>query len=193
MTHVYSNSGDFNNKFNPGVFSEEIRESSIASQFKGLRKIGDVVTVRFASTLVGAELTTLNSLISNHNPQTLFSGRRTNLVPINQSTKSNDYFTIGTYQYKGRLYEDVITAVEVLSYADTGVSSYDIRLYDLTNNTVLAELTGCTNTDIAVQNLGTISNLPLETSDLEIQGRKVGGGNGNRFIYFQSISIYFES
>ena len=55
-----------------------------------------------------------------------------------------------------------------------GATSYDVRVYDQTNDEVLAE-DNFTNTTIALHDMGTLSNVPSNDSLINIQINRNGG------------------
>lgn len=64
---IYSVTGDFPNQIvHDSVLIKEILESSITTSLIGLNVIGDVCTITFTSALSGGEITTLNTVVSNH-------------------------------------------------------------------------------------------------------------------------------
>lgn len=68
----------------------------------------------------------------------------------------------------------------------------DIRLYDLTNNNIIAELIGITSNDEKnLQSIGVITNLPLQAAVIEIQGRKITGGGASK-LRVGSIELQYE-
>lgn len=97
-----------------------------------------------------------------------------NTLYINRNTSNGSYITIGEFIYSGTSVEGAITAFYATAHIDTG-ASYDLRVYDSTNALVIAEVTGLSNNTQAVQNLGTVSNLPSGQAIFQIQAKRVGG------------------
>ena len=66
-SEIYSVSGDFPNQVvQQAVLNEEIEQSTIFTLLIGLNVVGDVVTITFDSALSGPEMTTLDSIVANH-------------------------------------------------------------------------------------------------------------------------------
>lgn len=66
-TVIYSVSGDFPNQIvQQSVLNDEILDSSITTNLRGINVVGDDCNIFFSSTLSGPETTTLNSIVSNH-------------------------------------------------------------------------------------------------------------------------------
>ncbi len=110
-----------------------------------------------------------------------------NLSPIIYSTKSTSYIKLATYRYTGanNLYQ-----IKLDCFKDTGITSYSIRVQNLTTSTTVAEVTGLTNTTAALNDLGTLSNLSTTSALLEFQV-KASNSSGNASIYFDQIYLYF--
>jgi len=72
-TYTYSVSSDFSNNYDPGIFSNSIKTSSIGAKYKGGRKKGDVVTVRFNPGLTAPEIIILDNIVSSHDPDEITS------------------------------------------------------------------------------------------------------------------------
>jgi hypothetical protein len=65
MSYIYSNSTNFGNKFDTGLFINLIYGSTITTTLKTVMVSGDKITIVFNNTLSGPELTTLNNLVTN--------------------------------------------------------------------------------------------------------------------------------
>jgi hypothetical protein len=67
-----------------------------------------------------------------------------NLSPLLHETKNKDYTRMASILYDNRV-RGAFHIVKILSYMDDKVDSYDIEVYDDTNNISLSSLTGITN------------------------------------------------
>lgn len=83
------------------------------------------------------------------------------------------YVTVIQFAYIPAEYGN-ITGVKIASYMNPGATSYDVRVYDQTNDEVLAE-DNFTNTTIALHDMGTLSNVPSNDSLINIQINRNGG------------------
>lgn len=71
MTETYSLTSDFPSQImSEPLLISEIEDSSITTQLQGVNQQGDTVTIKFASALSGGESTTLDTVVSNHDPTT---------------------------------------------------------------------------------------------------------------------------
>lgn len=102
------------------------------------------------------------------------------------STNSTSYAAILSITILG---ENVsaVSSIKVLSKLDGNATSYDIRVYDVTNNNVIGTV-NATNANTSIVNIGTLSNLPATEAIFEIQARK-NGGNNNSYAYIYEATI----
>ena len=78
--------------------------------------------------------------------------------------------------------------VKVMSYMEYGLTSYDVEVYDKTNETSLIETNFNNTEDVTENNLGIISNPPEGRVILEINLKKVG--SLSKYAYIQNIIFY---
>jgi hypothetical protein len=101
MSYIYSNSANFGNKFDTGIFINLIYGSTITTSLKTIVVSGNQITIVFNNTLSGPELTTLNNLVTNYNPANLtnLNIASVNLNGTGNPGPNNDYtqgYEIGT-------------------------------------------------------------------------------------------------
>lgn len=168
-------STDFSNKLDMDIFDNAVRTSSISTNFVGLQRDVDLLSIIFTVALIASEITVLNNLISAHvtllTSQTNVDNTTIENVSCNINTNGNNstvYKKIGVYLYIGSIYKN-ISKICAVAYTDKA-SSYSIRIYDVTNKKVICEGT-FSNLTSDLQNLGTISNLPKMKSIFEIQSK----------------------
>lgn len=66
-----------------------------------------------------------------------------------------------------------------------------LRLYDLTNNNVIAEIIDIQSTnEYNIRSMGTINNLPTEAAVIEIQGQKATGGGASK-LRLASLEVQY--
>lgn len=184
----YSIGTNFGGKINLRKLHREINDSNgINKTIVGVTKIdADNVDIEFDLNLSTAEQTTLEStLIPIHDnspesgPGYVFS------FPLTEyRVKSDSYKKIGSFIYAGSVYSG-INAIRVLSYCQ-GMDDYDIRVFDVSNNNVIAE-GNFTNTTIQINDMGEIDNIPSTDAIFEVQ---VKGDRGNRWIYIDSMTLF---
>lgn len=164
---------------------------SVGPTLLGIEITGDSVDIRFDSALSGGEETTLNGLLSAHiadnsKPKIQFYS----INPKKESIKTNSYSIVSRFKYTGSDIIGTIDYIDIISKKDSGITSYSVRVVDITNNLVIAEKTGMTNTTEDIQDLGTISNVPTDQAVFELQAKKIGG-SGNTSVYIDAINIYY--
>lgn len=79
--------------------------------------------------------------------------------------------------------------VLVNTQAESGVT-YDVRLYDVTNGTEVAKVTGKNNTIPAISNMGTLSNIPAGDAQFEVHVIRTAGSDPNGVMYFSTTLEY---
>jgi len=185
-------SSDFSGNLKSEQFHQEILDSSITTSLNGINVTGNVVEIEFDGTLDAGETTTLNTLISNHVPDNSPSKKNFfTFDPRTSDTTATSYKTIrSSFKYAGSDEIGVINYIEIIGYKDSSPTSYAVRVYDVTNNNILAEKTGLTNTEEEIIDLGSISNIPTQSAILEIQAKRVGGNGNNKRVYIEHVVIY---
>jgi hypothetical protein len=115
-----------------------------------------------------------------------FSDTNGNPVTITSST----FTALANMVYRGTSVDGNITSVLCVVAGSNSSTTGQVRLYDVTNATVIATSAtfGPTNGSKIVLNLGTISNLPASQAILEIQLRRVSIGSGNTQLF--TVQIY---
>jgi hypothetical protein len=194
MTTTYSKSlsSDLGGDLNTSQLRDEINgHTGINPECLGLLNTGDDVKIIFATGLDGSELTALDGVVGGHVPAVVkprasfFS-----VTPERTAVYWNTYTKVALFEYGGTNNVGEIDYIDVTSRMDSGLSSYDLRVINRTNNYLIAEKTGITNTTIQINDLGSIDNLPENQEMLEIQARRVGG-SGNQKVEVKAISVYY--
>ncbi len=101
---------------------------------------------------------------------------RENIYAIHDSTQSTSYTGLGgSFIYEGSDTVQIPTSIELVAFRDASANAMDARIFDLTNNQVIAEVTGMSATVQTIHDFGTISNVPTEKAIWEVQAKRVGG------------------
>jgi hypothetical protein len=188
-TYTKSLSTDFGGNINlSNLHNEIVAETGIVPVLNGVSQTGDDIEITFVTGLSGGELTLLNTVISNHNsivilPTILHETVQMKLDNINTTS----YKRMGTYLYDGTIHNG-INAIKAQCYMDSGITSFDIRIYDSTNNQVIAEH-NCTSTTQMICDYGTISNVPTNFAVLEFQAKR-NGGTTSKKVYLDYAVVY---
>lgn len=120
------------------------------------------------------------------------SGQQKKIIKLNQakttSTKNASYTAMYSFTYTGSEIS-TIDKVTLLSYMDSGITSYDVRIFDVTHSLVIATINN-NNTSQSIKTISTFNNLPTTDSIFEVQARRVGGSS-NKSVYVDDITIIY--
>ena len=145
----------------------------------------DVVDIFFDSAISASEKTELDTLVSNHVPVYIPElPYKMTIFPRKSSLNNKTYRRIGTDIFLGSSY----AKAKAISHMDSGVTSYNIEIFNKDTHEILLETT-LTNTVEESVPLGVLSNVPTGQAQLEISAKKNGGGGK---IYIESVTICYE-
>jgi len=185
-SYIYSKTSDFSGNINLDNLHSELKGSSLSvKKFDGISINDDNVKILFNLELTPEEEMVLSSLITNHNSVEKINVKvRDTLLSKFVTVNETVYKKIVTYMFKKDIYKG-ISNIKVISYMDSSVTSYDIKIYNLTEN---SEISTSNFTNVK-ENANVISDLPsfgnFETL-IEIHMRR-NGGPSNSKIYIDSI------
>ena len=167
--------GIFTNSTDPSVVGETAPIGSIL-----LRDNGEL-WIKTSAPATGWELFSPIGRISNRLiypfTQETSSGTITPYLTTTQKT-SDGWRAITTVPYEGTDVGLTISKITVRSRKGIGSGSYDLRVVDLDNGSaVIASVTGLINESFVTTDLGTLSNLPTASSNLEFQTQIINTQN----------------
>jgi hypothetical protein len=158
----------------------------------GTSEDADTLNIHFTKTLSVPAETALNNIISNYtySPPTLI--KATNFIPFTPSTstlstKQSGYTLTGSITYPN---VGDIKEIEIISFMDNGVTSYDIQIVNKSNNDILAE-GNFTNTNKQRNTLSTILNQPSELCDIDISVKINKNGKSTKYVYVYSGMFWY--
>ena len=108
----------------------------------------------------------------------------------NDSTKNDKYTFSCKFVYPGTSNSGNISKIIATANKDSGADSYEILIMDKTNGNVIAEMS-YTNNDEKEVDLGTLNNIPVNQSQIDIDIKRTGGSKKNR-VYISSITLFYE-
>lgn len=185
---------DFVKSYNISQFEQEIRNSGMVSQYYGISSVDNVVTLYFSIPLNSSDETILNTLFTDHVPVYDNSPPKNKYVSVYPSNlkkqKKTAYTVVTNFNYKGSNSVGTINYIEVISYMDSTVTNYKIRVIDRNTGNILVEKTGLNNITPQLFDLGTITNVPSVNSMLEIHVYK-NSTKDTDFVYIDEILIYY--
>jgi len=182
---IYSVINDFGGIVpNVGQLDIEINSSNITKNLYGVTTYDDVVEIVFDTTLSGSEKTTLDTLVAAHVPiyipETPYS---LDIIPRKNNFNNSNFKRLATNIFPGTTY----ATAKCVSYMSSSLTNYTIRILDKNNQQILAEATFA-NTTENVQDIGVLTNLPSDTTQIEISAKVTGGGKA----YLESLIICYE-
>lgn len=173
IKYIY-NISDFSLGLIAGQLFNEIKSNvNISSNIINVfQQANDDVDLTFESVLSGGELSTANNIIDFHIPR---SSRDIQLFTFQPVTiRSSTYESVFTFYFEGTNNGKDISEIKLMCKSTTNNQTYNIRLYDSTNNKVIKEET-YSNNEFEDKILTVFSNIPKEESVIELQMKKNGG------------------
>lgn len=183
----FSVSNGFATLGNISILSNSIT-NNIPVELQTINPYGDAIEIIFTSDLNDQQKVTLNNIVSNWDNVTAITYSK--IVPINVHAHGIDstvHKRYGVYPYLGSDLLGDIKKICISSYGTT-TDGYCIRIFDITNNNIIAE-SECYNIIEDIIDLGPISNIPKTPALLEIQIKKLGTNRQNT-IYSDIIVFY---
>lgn len=187
------------NNFNLQQFREDIEAAEIvAANILFIDRVSGVVSINFDAELTAEESTALNSLFSDF----VQLSNITRLQTIGMQdckTESSVYEVLYTHIFIGCIAENIPKKIEMISKKDGSyIASYDARIVDFTNSTIVCEATGMTNQTEGFIDMGTISNVSETCSVWEIQLRAnfataLDEELNDDFVILRGIRLGFDS
>ena len=178
------------------LFQKEIEGASLGQSLRSpplVTKTADVVQckITFNDALSAPDKSALDGLVAVHDPAN-------DVAPIEIDVQHNWQYidhkkstwgVIGSFLFAGTDALGAPVSIRVIA----GVTTADevgVRLYDLTNNNVIAEARNQTGSYPSIINLGTISNLPTGAAVFELQVIR-DAGNSSKKVRATGVSIAF--
>ncbi len=106
---------------------------------------------------------------------------------VTNTVTTTVYATVGSFAFDAGT---TIKSIKIVSRMESSITSFDLRLFDATNSQTLAEA-NFTNTTDQINDLGTLSNIPVADAIFEIQAKK-NGGSTNKKITVRDISVSYD-
>jgi len=167
------------------LYQEIDDEINILTKPYGGNIDGDSITLGFESSISPSEKSALDNVVSNHVPVFIIeTSKQFTILPKKNNYKHTRFVRIATDVFPGSTY----AKAKSISYMGSGVTSYDIQIYDKTNKQVLLN-TNLTNSTESIQDLGELTNIPSSSSQLEISIRK--NGTKSSKMYIENVIIYY--
>ena len=181
--------------FDISQLSYEIEQNStIITELDYVNFMQPNLDIYFDVSLSAEEEAELNTIVANspdsNLPMPTGDTVEKNLI-VNGIARSTSYQTISRFIYMGKNNVGEIKEIKIVSYMDEGITSYNVRIVDKNNQSnIIAEITGLSNTEDDIVDMGSINNIPSSESRFEIQVKKMGGVAKDS-IYVDSISFIY--
>lgn len=167
------------NSINVGQLQNELQDNNLLQpDIISITRNTTSLSFTFTQELTEDEEIILEGILLTHVPKVSL-GIIDKTYTIGNLPARNHWTLVNTYFYNGTRNEREIINIIVDSYKSVDITSYSIRIVDLTNANVI-----CTRTfsnDVPNTNLlGIISNLPKTRSILELQYKTTGGNSADK-------------
>lgn len=187
-TYIKSLSTDFSGNLNSGQLVTEIETNTeITPVCLTVFNIGDDVRIKFANFLSAKEQTILNTIISIHTPALPIGYTVSNISIPEDIIDSTTYITLTSFNFPGKNLWPHITNIKIISLMESGGTSYDVRVFDITNNNYICSI-NLSNTDESICDLGALSNIPTGEAIFELHAKI----NNTSVAHIKNISIYHD-
>ena len=105
---------------------------------------------------------------------------------------SSSYSKVLVLSLKG-IRDSVLREINLISNKKSDVTSYDIRIFDITNNKMIIEKTLLNNDNEEIINISEndINNLPYDAAIIELQV-KATSNKKNKYVYVSEIEFIYE-
>ena len=159
--------GDFTSGFNAKQFHLEILASSITTTLNGISVIGNNIRIYFASTISSAEKTTLDTLVSNHVPNSFTPLKSvgasfpimTTILPVKAYT--TNWVDVLSMSWNQNQFDNFNTA-QLIFESQVGQADLFVRL--IIGTDILASF----NSNISETGV-VASNLPTSSGQIKLQ------------------------
>lgn len=182
---IYSVQNDFGN-VTPNIdqlYNEILNNPNITQNVNRYGSFDDNIIFEFNSTLSQNEKNILDNIVSSHIPQfEIETNNFIQLIPKRNIVNSNTYTQICTSFVPNIYY----AKIKIMAYMENINNSYEIKITDLNNRTILLEKL-FTNITESIQEME-LNN--INSTYIEFSLRK-NGGNLNSKVFINNITISY--
>jgi hypothetical protein len=181
--YQYSLVNDFNNNINLSQLHHEVLNSNIEAPLIGIQSNDDKITIHFTILLSQPEEVILNDIVSSHDAiDNIYMSNSLTANPRREVIRTDNYKRMCTFIFPGSSH----CKFKIHSYKSNTLTSYSIRIYDITNRKLILQ-TDLNNNDEIPIDLGFGDNIPSNESILEVSAKKTGYGKA----YMESIILQY--
>ena len=171
-TYTFSVSSGVATNDNITLITSDIGASAISVALTSITAIGDTLEIIFASPLSASEIVILSNIIRTYDLSENL-GSQTLSFTLDASIRSTAYSLVSRVTFPGSNIIRNITNIKFCGSMTSTGTSYSVRLYDFTNNAIIASGT-FTNTEPELNDLTGIDNIPIGIALFELQCKVVG-------------------
>lgn len=144
------------------------------------------ITITFNNALSKNDGGVLYNIVSSHDTTPTIGQYQLSYSTNRSDITTSTYKQVFTITFPGARFITGITHIKISSFMDASGTSYTVRLFDVTNGTVIADGT-FTNTEHIINDLENISNIPENGAVLELQCKVTGTTHAT----IRSLTIYY--
>jgi hypothetical protein len=111
----------------------------------------------------------------------------TDTNPYIAKTTGGAYAGVDAFRFSGTTLAGTPTAIIITKQVNSGSPTHSIRVFDVTNSLVIAEVTAIASITLDFLDLGTLSNLDVDPAVWELQIKRDSGGSVSMDIYSTEI------
>ena len=189
-TYTRSLSSELSGSLNTSQLITEINsDNNILSECLCVVNLGDNVNIIFNGSLSTGEETTLDTIITNHTPNTnpIRGSNVFRAYPNIDKVYQTYFYQVATFEWPGINNLGEMTYIDVISRTQNS-NTYDLRIINSDNGTKICERTNLSNLSFSSIDLGTLSNVPDDRSILELQIKS----NTGKQVYIREILVYYQ-
>ena len=193
--YSYAKSKKFQNGINLKNLKSEIENNgNINKNIINIFYTSETVNIKFDTDLSSEEQNILeNTIIPNHdyNETVNVSSTYNIITPYieNSSITTKNYIVSASFIYDGSVFNNIVKIGLLTEMQNNNNlnSSYDIKIYDQTNNQLIKEINNLTNNKKQIINITNLSNIPSNEAIIEIYVKTT-----NHTVKVYYINVFFE-
>lgn len=184
MSYTFSLALKFPNGINIDQLQSEI--ILIIDTINGITTCDDLVEIIFTNVLSDEQIISLNNIINSHVPIDLIPVD--NLVTVIPNiTKINSTIFKRVVSINYNINRSSSVTIKFSGYMDSNITSYNVRVVDVINNLILANIEYFNKTE-DINTLGSF-NISSNTNVVEIHVKKTGGSI-NDTVHINNITYF---
>lgn len=160
---------------------EILATPAIVARCTKISECSDTVTIWFSASLSGGEVTALNAVISAHAPNIKYTTIAAIVTPAVKKYNNTSFARCATL-----FCPPSVKSFAFIANKDAAVTSYSIRIVDITNIEIIGAQTFTTEDVVEIKNL---TNIPASVTTVEIQIKKTGGTSAD-YVYVDNITAF---